>query len=200
VIDATKILRSGRRYRGFLSVNRFYVPVTMTLYPVDSKTVRIRHLFPTSLVQRVKKGTVIFILIEDERSRIGEIRVVGIGEKEITGVLDFVSEDRRKLPRVKVDGILDIPAVVQVGKENYRGRVVDISLVSVGVSPDMRIVGDQCTLTLSFKGIKTALRGRIRRSEDGFAVIEVEGNGDMVDLLSRVYSELFLSVQRNLQS
>ena len=199
--EAVKILRSGKRYRGFLSQDSTYLPVTLTAYPIDSKNVRIRYIFPVSLNEKVYRGSIIYLLIEDKGNLIAELRIVRKEGKDFLAVLDFVTEDRRKIPRVKVEHLLDIEAHVECGGRIVKGNVVDISLISLSIRLSEKPLVNECTVTVIFQGLKTLLRTKLLRFSDGTAVFEVvEGNGDMVAFLRKVYSGIFLKVQRTSQS
>ena len=199
--EAVKILRSGKRYRGFLSQDTTYLPVTLTAYPIDSKNVRVRYIFPASLNDKVHRGSTIYLLIEDKGNLIAELRVVKKEGKDLMAVLDFVTEDRRKIPRVKVEHLLDIEARVECGGRILRGKVVDISLMSLSVRLSEKPTRNECTVVVIFEGLKTSLRTRLLRFSEEIAVFEVvEGNGDMVGFLRKVYSGIFLKVQRSFQS
>ncbi len=201
--DAVKLLKAGKRYRGFLSSDSAYIPVTLTVYPLDARSIRIRYIFPPSISPRVRRGSTIYLLVEEGRNNIAELRVVKSESKEIIAVLDFVSEDRRRIPRVKVEKILEISAEVACGDRVLKGEVIDISLTSLSVRLGEKPAGEavDCLLTIHFGGIKTAVRGRVLRTGEGVTVFEVrEGNGDMVALLRKVYSEIFLKIQRGAQS
>jgi len=212
VTEAVRILRSGKRYRGFLSddssyVQRYrgflsddssYVPVTMTAYPIDARNVRMRYLFPVSLGERVRRGSIIYLLIEDRGNRIAELRVTKKEGKDILAVLDFVTEDRRKIPRVKVEGILEIEAQVECGERALRGKVVDISLLSLSVRLGQEPPEGLCRITVVYEGLKTTFSAKKLRYSDGIGVFEVkESNGEMVGFLRKVYSGIFLKVQRS---
>ncbi len=199
--EALKIFRSGKRYRGFLSQDTAYVPVTLTAYPIDAKNVRVRYIFPASLGDKIRKGSILYLLVEDRGNRIAELRVIRKEGRDFIAVLDFVTEDRRKMPRVRVEDLLDIEAQVDCGGRKLRGKVIDISLVSLSVRLDEEPQENNCRVTIMYEGLKTSFRASLTRFSDGFAVFEVrEGNGEMVGFLRKVYSGIFLKVQRSTHS
>ena len=199
--EAVKILRSGKRYRGFLGQDSSFVPVTLTAYPIDARNVRIRYIFPISLGDRVRKGSTLYLLVEDRGNRIAELRVIKKEGRDFIAVLDFVTEDRRRIPRVKVEDLLDIEAQVDCGGRILRGKVVDISLISIGIRLVEKPQGGACRITVIYEGLKTSFTASLKRFADSVAVFEIkDGNGDMVGFLRKVYSGIFLKVQRSFQS
>ncbi|RLJ71133.1 PilZ domain-containing protein [Hydrogenivirga caldilitoris] len=197
--DATKLFRSGKRYRGFAQVNGGYQPVAFTLYAVNEREVRLKHIFPNSLTSRFKEGNVIYVLIEEEKRLIGELRVVenDPDKKFILARLDFLTEDRRKLPRVSVEGNLDIEAKLTCGGKRFEGKVRDISLASASIEVGTDLKEQECEVELNYRGFKTRAAGKVVRSSGGSVVIEFTSDADdIASLLSRVYSDLFLKLQR----
>ena len=194
--DATKLFRSGKRYRGFAPAGNRYVPVGLTVYPVDSKEVRLRHIFPSRVGESIKEGDVLYLFLEEERL-VAEIRILKREERGMLASLDFVTEDRRKLPRVSVEDLLDIEANIICGGREYTGRVVDLSLSAVSVRAGVSLPSQECEISIKYRSTVARLKGRIVRSEENLTVLEiVNGNSEMVELLQRVYADLFLKVQR----
>ncbi len=199
MIDARKLFISGKRYRGFAPVGETYIPVAFSIYPLDEKEVRLRHLFPSSVVGKIGEGSVVYALVEDGKKLVAELRVLKAESdgKSFTASVDYITKDRRALPRVRVEGLLEIEVEVRCGSESYRGRLLDISIQSLGVKVDRRAPCSECELTMSYGGRKINLRGRVIRCDDNIAVIETAGdNPDMVSLLGRIYSDIFLKIQR----
>ncbi len=195
--DSRALFRSGRRYRGFLQTDRGAVPVTFNVYPLTPDEVRLKHVFPTNVADSLERGSVIYILIENDRPMVGELRILSGGGRFIPARLDYVTEDRRKLPRVKVKGVLDIKADIVCSSGEYRGDVVDLSMTSVGVDVGADIPPQKCDVHLSYGDTRVHLKGRVIRSSDGFVVVEFgDSDAEMTDLLSRVYTDLFLINQR----
>lgn len=197
MIDAKRLFKPGRRYRGFAPIGGRYVPVGFNLYPINTKEVRIRYLFPPRVGERIREGSVLYVLVEDERKLVAEIRVVRKGEKEVVANLDFVTEDKRKLPRVKVEGFLEIEASLSCGGKAYTGKVVDLSLSSVSVRTELIPTSEECELSVKYRNTFLKLKGRVVRREEGVAVLEIlNGNNEMAELLQRIYADLFLKAQR----
>lgn len=197
--DATKLFRSGKRYRGFVQTDETTLPVTFTVYPVNAKEVRLKYLFPISMMDRIRKGTVVYILIENEERLIGELRVVETDSesKTITTSLDFVTRDRRKFPRVFVKGILDITVKLSCEEGEIAGEVVDLSMASLGVETGRDLREQECDVELSYRGHRIRVRGKVVRSSEGVVILEfINGNSEVTNFLSRVYSDLFLKTQR----
>ncbi|MDQ7082281.1 MAG: hypothetical protein Q9N34_04350 [Aquificota bacterium] len=120
--DAFKLLRSGKRYRGFLEVSGNFLPVTFNLYTVSGQAVRVRYLFPTTLAKELKEGKVLYILIEEKsKNLIAEARVVKTEEKGAVLSLDFITEDRRRFPRVRVKGLVKVPCLVRLRDSSVEG-------------------------------------------------------------------------------
>ena len=195
------LLKPAERYRGFVNIDNTFLPFTMNLLPVDDLRVRIKNLFPTSIMGRIRKGSVLFILLEDESNSIAELRVAGIREREILALVDFISEDRRKLPRVKVSGLLDMKAILECGGIRVEAQVEDISLTSARLVANSPVPYGECLITFVLDGSRATLRGKVIRTEGSSAVVEIlQEDGAMTTLLSRVYSRLFLKMQRSLHS
>lgn len=197
MIDAKRLFKPGRRYRGFAPIGGRYVPVGFNLYPISTKEVRIRYLFPPRVGERIREGSVLYVLVEDERKLVAELRVVKRSEREVVANLDFITEDKRKLPRVKVEGFLDVEASLTCGGRVYTGRVVDLSLSSVSVRTEMTPPLEECELSIKYRNTFLRSRGRVVRREEGVTVLEiVNGNNGMTELLQRIYADLFLKAQR----
>ena len=196
--DATKLFRSGKRYRGFAPAGGRYVPVGLTIYPVNNKEVRLRHIFPSKVGEGIKEGDVLYVLVEDDRRLVAEIRVLGREERGVLASLDFVTEDKRKLPRVNVENLLEIEATVTCGDKKYSGKLVDLSLSSISFRTGEILPTGECELSIRYRGMNVRLRGKVVRSQEDLTVLEVlSGNNDMVELLQKVYSDLFLKSQRS---
>ena len=196
MIDVRKLFRSGRRYRGFAPFEDVYTPVTFNLYPVGDKEVRIRYLLPLRVFEDLREGDIIYALIENEKNLIAEIRIKRKENRSFEAEVDFVTEDRRKLPRVRLKGILDVQVESRCGGRTDRGSLIDISLSSLSV--DRELPEGDCELYLSYKNKKVKVYGKVVRSgPDGSAIEIMEGNGEMTDLLGRIYSDLFMKVQRS---
>ncbi len=191
-------LRSGKRYRGFLEVSGNFLPVTFNLYTLNERSVRIRYLFPTSLSKHLSEGKVLYILVEEGRKNlIAEARVVKVEERGAVLSVDFITEDRRKLPRIKIKGAVKVEAVVRCSGREVKGEVEDISLSSVSVSTDGEVWGGECDLTLIHGGRRYGLKARFIRSEGKVSVFEVSsGSNALTELLGRVFTEMFLKFQR----
>ncbi len=118
-------------------------------------------------------------------------------EKEIRASLDFVTEDRRKLPRIKVEGLINVKANVRCGQKEAEGKVIDMSMSSVSVRVTVSPSSEVCLLDLYYGGRRAGIKGKLIRSSDNVAVFEViEGNGELTELLSKIYTDLFLNTQR----
>jgi len=74
VTDSRVLFRLGKRYRGFVNTARGAVPVTFNVYPLTPEEVRLKHLFPTNIAEHLEKGSVVLVLIENEKPMIGELR------------------------------------------------------------------------------------------------------------------------------
>ena len=195
------LLKPAERYRGFVNIDNSFLPLTMNLLPVDDLRVRIKNIFPTSLMGRIRKGSVLFILLEDESNSIAELRVAGIRERDILALVDFISEDRRKLPRVRVSGLLDMKAILECEGIRVEAQVEDISLTSARLVAGSPVPFRECLITFVLDGSRITLRGKVIRAEENSAVVEIsQEDGTMTSLLGRVYSKLFLKMQRSLQS
>ena len=201
MIEIKGLLKPAKRYRGFVSSEDSFLPVTMNLFPVDGVRVRLKNLFPTSLRGRIGKGTVVFLLLEEDRNSVAELRVIESGDREALALVDFVSEDRRKLPRVKVAGTLEVKAVLECGGRKIDAVVYDVSLTSVRLSIDKPPPSGDCLITFILEGSRFTVRGRVIRSEKDSVVVRVyEEGGAMTGFLSKIYSLLFLKIQRGFQS
>jgi hypothetical protein len=198
VTDAFKLLRSGKRYRGFLEVRGNFIPVTFNLYVVSGQALRVRYMFPTTLTEHLKEGKVIYILLEEgSKNLIAEARVVKVEEKGALLSLDFVTEDRRRFPRIKLGGLVKVRAKVRSGGKETEGEVEDISFGSLSVRTGSEIGGGECEVTLEHRGVQYTLRAKVVRSEGDLTVFEIlEGNHSFTELLGRVFTELFLKAQR----
>ena len=197
MIDAKKLFRSGRRYRGFAPVGGNYVPVGFNVYPVSPEQIRIRHLFPSKVGEKVREGSIVYILLEDEQKLIGEVRILKREERGLLASLDFVTEDKRKLPRVKVEGFLDIDAGISCQGSEYTGKVVDLSLSSVGIRTDADIPSGECEITIKHRNRTHKFKGRVVRRDASITVFDIlNGNNEMTELLQRIYADLFLKAQR----
>jgi hypothetical protein len=196
MMDAMTLFKSGKRYRGFVNTEGEVFPSTFNVFPLDSNKVRIKYVFPTTLTPKIKTGTTFYTLIEDQENRIGELRVASIGEKDFGAVLMFVGKDRRRLPRVKVEGILNIDAILERDGVKVAGALRDISLVSASLRTDAELLKGRWRLTVIYRGIKSSFKCNLIRSEKGMSIVEFETSADVVELLSKIYSDLFLKVQR----
>ncbi len=196
--ETSKLLRSGKRYRGFLEVSGRFMPVTFNLYVINEQTLRVRYLFPTSLAKYLREGKVLYILLEEgTRNLIGEARVVKTEERGAVLSLDFLTEDRRKFPRVKVGGLVRVKALLRCGGEEIEGDVEDISFSSLSVKTGRDIKGRECELTLDYKGIRYSLMAKVIRSEGGITVLEISGgNHSFTEIFGKIFTELFLKAQR----
>ncbi|WP_457600360.1 PilZ domain-containing protein [Hydrogenivirga sp.] len=198
--DATKLFRSGRRYRGFLQTEEGFAPVTFTIYPLNAKEIKLKYVFPTTLIDRFREGNILYVLIEEGEKLIGELRITQRDpeKRSIVASLDFVTKDRRKLPRVKVGGILDITAKVYCEEGEFTGKVSDVSMASMSVNLDTEVKPQECEVEIVYRGLKTKVRGKIVRSSKGTLILEfIEGNSEITNLLSKVYSDIFIKAQRN---
>lgn len=197
MIDAKKLFKSGKRYRGFASVGGNYVPVGFNVYPISSEEIRIRHLFPSRVGDKIKEGSLIYVLLEDEEKLVAEVRIVRREERGILASLDFVTEDKRKLPRVKVEGFLDVEAEILCQGSLYTGKVVDLSLSSVGIKTEGDIPSGECELTIKYRNKLSKFTGKVVRKDESITVFEIlNGNNEMTELLQRIYADLFLKAQR----
>ncbi|MDQ7038193.1 MAG: PilZ domain-containing protein [Aquificota bacterium] len=196
--DAFKLLRSGKRYRGFLEVSGNFLPVTFNLYTVSGQAVRVRYLFPTTLAKELKEGKVLYILIEEKsKNLIAEARVVKTEEKGAVLSLDFITEDRRRFPRVRVKGLVSVPCLVRLRDSSVEGEVEDISFSSFSVRTDRDVPQGEYEVVLTHRGIQYRVKGKVVRSGGGVSVFEVmDGNGSFTELFSRVFTDLFLKAQR----
>jgi len=142
VTDATKLFRSGKRYRGFVNVEGSYLPITFTAYVVNTRDVKLKYVFPSSLIDKFAEGTVLYVLIEEEEKLIGELRITKKDEekKVLFASLDFTTRDRRKLPRILVKGSLDISGKVYCGGEEAEGKVIDISMSSMSLKTFLQLL------------------------------------------------------------
>jgi len=197
VTDAKELFKPGKRYRGFAPVGARYVPVGLNIFPVNPKEVRIRHLFPSKVAEKIREGDILYVLVEDEEKLVAEIRIVKKEERGILANLDFVTEDKRKLPRVKVEDLLEVQGTVTCRGVEFSGRVIDLSLTSVSIRTGSEPPLEECELTLKYRSKMVRLKGRVVRKEDGVTVLEiVNGNNAMVEFLQKIYSDLFLKAQR----
>lgn len=196
--DAFKLLRSGKRYRGFLEVGGNFLPVTFNLYTVSGQAVRLRYMFPMTLMKELKEGKVLYILIEESsRNLIAEARVVKTEERGAVLSLDFVTEDRRRFPRVRIGGLVRVSCLVKLPEGDVEGELEDISFSSFGVRTDREIPSGEHEIILTHKGIQYRVTGRVVRSGEGVSVFEVvDGGTGFTELFSRVFTELFLKAQR----
>lgn len=195
MIDVRKLFQSGKRYRGFAPVDGVYTPVTFNLYPVGGKEVRVRYLLPLKVFENLKEGDVVYALVENEKNLIAEMRIKKKEDRSLEAEVDFVTEDRRKLPRVSVKGLLDVRVEAVCSGRIYEGSLVDISLTSLSV--DTGFPEGECELYLTYRNRKVKVIGKVIRSgPEGSAVEVKEGSGDMIDLLGRIYSDLFIRAQR----
>ncbi len=197
--DATKLFRSGKRYRGFVSLNGGSLPVTFTAYVVNTREVKLKYIFPSKLFDKFTEGTVLYVLIEDEDRLIGELRITkkDVEKKVLLASLDFTTKDKRKLPRILVKGILDISAKVHCGNAQVEGKVVDISMASMSLEANESIEEQECEVELTYRGRKTKVKGKVVRSDGNSIVIEfLEGNHEITNFLSRIYSDVLLKTQR----
>ncbi len=196
--DSRALFRSGRRYRGFVSTDRGAVPVTFNVYPLTPEEVRLKHIFPTNITERLSRGSVVFVLIENEKPLIGELRILSPGGRFIPARLDYVTEDRRKLPRVKVEGILDVEAELACRTGHYTGRVVDLSMASLSIDTGVDLSPQNCSVQLSYRDTQAQLKGRVVRSFNGTVVVELENSdSEMTDILGKIYADIFLINQRS---
>ncbi len=197
MIDAKKLFKSGKRYRGFAQIMGNYTPVTFSAYPMNTREIKLKYVFPSSLVKYMKKGNMIYALIEDVGYLIAELRISESKDRSAIAVLDFVSEDRRKLPRVKVKDILDVKADIFCGEKSYMGEVIDISMASLSIDVDENVPSGECEVLLIYRNLKTSIKGKVVRSAEKTVVFEVvDGSTDMMSFLGRIYSDLFLKIQR----
>jgi len=197
VTDSRALFRSGRRYRGFLQTEKGAVPVTFNVYPLTPEEVRLKHIFPTNVADSLERGSVLYVLIENEKPMVGELRILSGGKRFVPARLDYVSEDRRKLPRVRVKGTLSIKADIVCAAGEYRGEVVDMSMSSIGVETDVNLPPQECEVHLSYGDTRVHIKGRIVRSSGGLVVVEFsESDAEITDLLAKVYTDLFLINQR----
>ncbi len=196
--DALKLLRSGKRYRGFLEVSGNFMPVTFNLYKINDQALRVRYLFPTSLMKHLKESKVLYILIEEgNRNLIAEARVVKPEERGAVLSIDFVTEDRRKFPRIRIKDFVSVEAVIRCGNREVRGVVEDISFVSVSVATPEEVKGERCEVVLVHKGMRYSVRAKVVRSGGGLTVLEIlEGNHGFTELFGRIFTEMFLKAQR----
>ncbi|NPA41219.1 MAG: PilZ domain-containing protein [Aquificae bacterium] len=203
MIKTTRLFKPGKRYRGFLQTERGYIPITFNLYPLSNDKVRIKYPFPAKLLQKLKPGAVVFTLVEEDKYRIAEIRVVEIEKdgKSVIASLDFITEDKRKLPRIPVGDFLDITATVECEGEALEGKVSDISLTSLAVETGRKKEPSECEVVINYKNRKFHFVGRVIRSSENKVVLEIdENNTEFINLVSKVYSELFLKTQRGFES
>ncbi len=194
MIKPTKLFRSGKRYRGFVQGKEGATPVTFNVYTVDDKTIKVKYLFPNRLAREIGKGSVIFALIEDKDYMVAELRILKEEKGYFLASLDFVTKDRRRLPRICVEG-MDIKAEIECGDRSFKGRVLDLSMTSIAVSLQNTLEGVMCQLTLVYKGRKFKLSARALKSYNHKVVFTIEG-GEFTSFVSRVYSDLLLSLQR----
>lgn len=194
--DARRLFRSDRRYRGFFPCGSSYVPVHFTVYPVDDREVRIKDLFPLRVLESLREGDTLYVLTEDRL--VGELRVLRKGERDVLASLDFLTEDRRSLPRVKVEGILDVEVSVRCGNEEHSGKAVDLSLNSLSAKIGKSVSCTECEVGLRYGGRRVEVKGSVVRSAPDLVVLQIlEGTEEMVDLLNKVYSDLLLKLQRS---
>jgi len=198
VTDSRALFRSGRRYRGFVSTDRGAVPVTFNVYPLTPEEVRLKHIFPTNITERLDRGSVVFVLIENEKPLIGELRILSPGGRFIPARLDYVTEDRRKLPRVKVEDVLEVKAELACRTGHYTGRVIDLSMTSISVNTGVDLAPQNCSIQLSYRDTRVQFRGRVIRSFNGTVVVELgNDNPEMTDILGKIYTDIFLINQRS---
>ncbi len=195
MIDAKSLFIPTKRYRGLAPFRKGYVLITFNVTPLNEKEVRLRNVFPSNILEKLKNGDVIYTLIEGEKKLIAELRVLRIEGKSIVASLDFLVEDRRKLPRVKVKGLLDVEIEVRCLGITYKGNLVDLSLSSLSVN--RRLPKGECELTLSYKDRKINLKGKVVRTSTNSAVEITDINTEITDFLGEIYSDLFLKVQRS---
>lgn len=196
--DSRALFRSGRRYRGFVSTDRGAVPVTFNVYPLTPEEVRLKHIFPTNITERLDRGSVVFVLIENEKPLIGELRILSPGGRFIPARLDYVTEDRRKLPRVKVEDVLEVKAELACRTGHYTGRVIDLSMTSISVNTGVDLAPQNCSIQLSYRDTRVQFRGRVIRSFNGTVVVELgNDNPEMTDILGKIYTDIFLINQRS---
>ncbi len=195
MIDTRGLFQPGKRYRGFAPLEGSYVPMTCNVYTLSKEEVRLRYILPMKLQEQLKEGDTLYILVERGKNVVVETRVVRKEERAIVCHVDFVSEDRRKLPRVKIRGLVDVIAKIKCGDREIEGEVIDLSLSSLSVNKNLP--QGECELSLIHRGRTIKVRARVvRSSEENSALEVISGNGEMAELLGRVYSELFIRAQR----
>ncbi len=196
-----KLFRPGKRYRGFAYYMGGYLTVTMTISPIGEDKVKIRYLFPTKISDKLKEGELIYVLIEDKGRLIAELRITQKDDQKklLVADIDFVTEDRRKLPRVKVKDLVDVEVEIDCDSASLTGRVIDISMVSFSAEVQGGDVREDCVVKFTFKNLTYSVHAKKVRSQGGVVVMSIEGgNGSITELLTKIYAELFLRAQRKL--
>ncbi len=197
MIDARELFKSGRRYRGFVRYRGEYIPSTFTVFPLNARELRLKYFFPTNVMDTLKKGDIIYCLLEEGNNLVAELRVVREEEKSVKVSVDFVSKDRRSLPRVKVEGFLDIKAYLVCSDQRVEGNIVDISMSSLSIRTERRINSSGCTVEIIYDPYRIVLNCKVIRQDEGkIVVVPEENNRDMVTILGKIYSDLFLKAQR----
>ncbi len=190
-----ELFRPGKRYRGFLQEEEDTFPLTFNVYPLGDKNLRLKYIFPAGLLHKIREGYVIFALIEDRDFMIAELRIVEKEKGALLASLDFVTKDRRKLPRIRVEN-MDIKAELECEGKSLEGKVLDLSVTSLAVSSPQAVENVTCTLTILYRGRKFRFNSRVMKSYNHKVVLSVE-DGSFTSFVSRVYSDLLLKVQRS---
>jgi len=47
--------------------------VGLNIFPVNPKEVRIRHLFPSKVAEKIREGDILYVLVEDEEKLVAEM-------------------------------------------------------------------------------------------------------------------------------
>lgn len=197
MIDMRELLKSGKRYRGFAPFGSAHVPVSLSVYVINSRDVKLRHVFPAKVFQSLKEGDIVYVLLEKNQNHILELRITRKDGKDLRARLDFITQDRRKLPRIFVDGFLVVEAMLRCGGKTYKGIVRDISMSALAI----KVAGDmppcEREFTISYGELSLPVKGKVIRRENDTVVFELEDTSlSFLELLHRLYSDILLSIQR----
>jgi len=201
VTDSRALFKSGKRYRGFITTKEGTIPVTFNVYPLTPDEIRLKHIFPASITDKLKKGDAVYIMIENEKPLIGKFKILNKDKAFFSARLEYITEDRRKLPRIKVESLFEIKAQLLCGSERLEGKVLDLSMTSLRIQIHKDISVKKCEVVLIYGNKKIRRFGKIIRSEKGAIIVELlESDGELTDILGKIYKDLFLINQRKVYS
>ncbi len=75
----------------------------------------------------------LYVLVEEEQRSVAEMRVLSKESGSVVASLDFVVEDRRRLPRVRIEGFIEMEAELSCGGSTLKGKVIELSATSLSI-------------------------------------------------------------------